>query len=686
MKRFTKSITNSLKDIFEYKCIIQTFLFCFLGYYVSSPLVKESEWCYRAKDMSDLSRIAGVIYPDVLQVDNLVSSMLEMMHPGIKGEKSLHTSKNAELGIIGSSIAFNETRTSFAVLDGVIENLPELRRDLKSAGIFTHLPEPQDVLLAAYTQWNERFIEKVDGAFALAIVNTEKQELFLARDRIGKKPLYWYQTKSHLIFGSELKALLATGLVPQTPSSDALAMYLYFGYIPQDLSPIEGINKLLPSHYLHYRLGKGKAIRPYWSYSTFFLKESREKPKEILANLSALLQTSTRNLIPPNDKPLGCFVTGGLGSSTVAWEVTRQTEKGRTEGFSVGFKNETEDDVSTAEIVAKTLNIKEKSTLVTPKNLMDDLVSIVWNLGEPLADPNIVATWKLSELAAKSTSTIFSGMGSDEFLAGHNRYTTVEQAISLISRLNLIPSPLIKHLLIPAAKLIYPKAAFNILKIARTNPWQFEYMRHSALFNEADIKVAAPKLSSYFDPDVFLHKFHNLSRITSSVASYLYLDVKTRLPDHYMFQYERITKAHGLSWRTPFLSRELIEYTASLPEPNILSQDETASYLKPLISPIFPESVVKRPKKSRPHFLQSWAEHPEINALFHFLEEGTLVKTGIISESWIKNELKDHGKGNNNFQNLFSLLVLEVWFRLYINHPIRPEPPTTNLNELLAKS
>ncbi|MCB1113373.1 MAG: asparagine synthetase B [Chlamydiia bacterium] len=636
--------------------------------------------------MSDLSRIAGVIYPDVLQTDNLTSVMLDMMRTGIDGEKSVHTSKNSQIGVIGSEVAFNEKRDCFCVLDGLIENLPDLRRELKAAGISQTLHGPADVILAAYHLWHERFLEKIDGAFALAIVNTKKHELILARDRIGKKPLYWYQDKSHLIFGSELKALLATGIVPQTACSDALAMYLYFGFIPQDLSPIEKVNKLLPSHYLIYRADKGKSVKPYWSYSACFKEPSKESPKEILSHLSHLLETSTQNLIPPGEDPVGCFVTGGLGSATVAWEVTRKTKPGRTRGFSVAFESETEIDMEVAQKITQRLDIKDTSILVTAKSLIENLVSIVWNMGEPLADPNMVATWCLSKLAAQSTKTIFSGMGSDEFLAGHNRYTNVEQDVPYISRLNLIPTPIIRHIIVPILERVYPKAAFNVLRVAKTNPWQFEYMRHNALFNEGDLREAAPRLAPYYDPDVFLHKFHNLPRITSSVSSYLYIDVKTRLPDHYMLQYERITKANGLSWRTPFLNQEIVEYTASLPEPDVLSQDETASYLKPLIEPVFSEAIVKRPKKSRPNFLKTWAEQPEMSAIFRYLENGTLVQTGIISQEWIKKELDAHGKVNKNFRNLFSILVLEVWFHLFINHPIRPKPPTTDLSELLSET
>lgn len=635
--------------------------------------------------MSELSRLAGIIYPEVLQVEDLVVPMLDVMKTGISGESFTHTSKNFQLGSVGSELAFNEKKTMFAALDGRIENLPELKRALKSNGISINLEDPAPILLAAYSVWKEDFIQKVEGVFAIAIFDSEKGELFLARDRIGVKPLYWYQDNRHFIFGSELKSLLATGIVPQTADSDALAMYLYFGFIPQDLSPIKEVNKLLPGHYLLHQVNKGRVIRPYWSYSSYFSRPLKEKPNEILLNISDLLSNSTQELLPEKKETIGCFITGGIGSATVAMEVSDQAPPNQTRGFSVCFEGENEEDLAVANIIATTLDIPQISSTLPSSALLDHLVSIVWNLDEPLADPTIVTTWKLCELAANETNTVFSGMGSDEFLAGHNRYTNREQAISYMSRMNLIPNSIIRNVLIPVTKFIYPKAAFKILKVARTNPWQFEFLRHNAVFDQTTLKLIAPKLADYFDPDVFLHKFHHLSHIPSGVSSLVYIDVKTRLPDHFILLYERLTKAHGLAWRCPFLNKKLIEYTAALPEPKVLAEDEAASYLKPLIDPVFPENIVNRPKKSRYNMLNSWAEHPEIKAVFQYLKKGTLVETGIISEDWMNEQLSPTRTNKDNFRNLWPILVLEVWFHLYINHPIRPRLATTNLHELLSE-
>lgn len=630
--------------------------------------------------MHDPARFAGIIYPDVLQMNDLIPPMLDTMRGGLKPIREIHTYRNVQFGSVGAKILYNDKRTIFGTFDGLIENAPQLEKQVgKSAG-----DNPAQLLIWAYELWKEDCIEKIEGDFAFAIYDTEEQLLLLARDRIGKKPLYWYHDQHHLIFGSELKSLLATGLVPQTADLNAVAMYLYFGFIPQDLSPIKDVNKLLPASYLLFQPGQGRSIHHYWSYSYYFEKKQTDDPKDVTHTISTLLESASKRLMSSRKEPFGCFITGGIGSATVAWEVSRLAIE-PPHGYTVAFSGQNEDDSKIAAEVAKTVNIPLQSSTITPDSLVKNLISIVWNLDEPIADPTIVATWNLSEMAARDTKTVFSGMGSDEFLAGHNRYTNVEQEMGFINRLNLIPGPILRHIIVPALHLFSPAAAFNILKVNRTNPWQFEFLRHNAVFDEHQLREAAPQLSRYFDPDTFLHKFHHMSRINSSVAQLLYLDVKTRLPDHFMLQYERLTKAHGLSWRSPFLDRELVEYAAGLLEPEVLLESSTASYLKPIIAPIFSPDIVGRPKRSRPSFLNAWTPLPEIRHLFQYLLRGTLIETGIISEAWLREQLFGEGVSQHNFRLLWSILILEIWYHLFINRPIRAVPATKNLHELLSE-
>jgi asparagine synthase (glutamine-hydrolysing) len=243
--------------------------------------------------------------------------------------------------------------------------------------------------------------------------------------------------------------------------------------------------------------------------------------------------------------------------------------------------------------------------------------------------------------------------------------------------------PIVKNLLLPVLALINKQTVFNILQRSKTNPWHSDYLNRNALFNDNVRSAASPKLGKLFDPIVFLHKFHNLPLIKSNVASYMYFDVKTRLPDSFMMQYERLTSAHGLEWKTPFLSEKLIEYTAQLHTSNEMKEESAFFVLKHILKDTFPSNILNRPKKTRKHFLESWATTPEITKLFQLLSQGSLVENGIISKEWIDKQLKTPHQQKESFRYLWSILTLEIWFRLFINRAIQPQPPSISVSELL---
>lgn len=630
------------------------------------------------------SAFAGIIYPDVLQVTDLVENMLHVLQHRAEGAHYVHTYKNFQLGCIGLRYTISPKKNHFLCLDGWIDNESALRdvlSELEPSAIFAN---DLELLLLAYKHWGNNFLGRLSGEFALMLLDQDRNILLLARDFIGKKPLYWYQDKRYFLFGSELKSLLATGIVPQTPAPDAIASYLFFGFTPQDMTPIKDVNKLLPAHYLIFSLNQGQQIHPYWSYSSFFLNRTHAHKSQIVKHINELLEENVRVRIP-REGPLGCFVSGGLGSATIAYYVQRIAQEHPIQAFTEGFRGYSEEDINATKTVCRNLSIKQTIGEMTPSQFLEEYPKIVWFLDEPLSDPNVMATWGLAKNSSRFTKTVYSGMGSDELLAGHSRYTIAEREVALVNRLSLLPAGLVKHLLVPLYRIFYPSAAFAILKGYRTNPWQFEYLRHAALFDEPLLEEASPKLAGLFNPETFLNKFHHLPRIQSNVSSFLYFDVKTRLPDAFILQYERLTRACGLTWHTPFLGKSLVEYAASLPEPESLLESETASYLKPLVQDIFPESFTKRPKKTRKHLLSSWVEHQGVFDVFQLLLHGTLVETGLISQKWLSQQLVTSDQMRNAFPQLFALLNLEIWFKLFINRSITAFPPSISLKDLLQE-
>lgn len=624
--------------------------------------------------------IAGIVYPDVFQVTDLIESMLSPLKHRASGEKHSFTFKNFQLGCFGNGFATDSKKNIKLSLDGWIENLKELQADLGM-----HNLSEEETLIECYIRYGISFLKKISGEFAIVLLDQEKGHLYLARDPIGKKPLYWYHDKYYFIFASEIKALLATGIVPQTAAPDSIASYLFFGYTPQDMTPIQGVSKLLPAHYLYLNNFHGKQIIPYWSYSSFFQKRAHEHKSKLIVRLDELIKSSVSARIPETGA-LGCFVSGGLGSGTVAYYVKRLSEGHDIKAFTAGFGADSEEDVESAELVAKSLHMPQQTANITPQYFLENYAKIVWYLDEPLADPNVIATWKLAQMASPYSKITYSGMGSDELLAGHSRYTLAERQLKVYNRLKYIPDPVIHRILIPIVNFFSKEKALKLLKMSRTNHWHFEYLRNSALFDESTMLVASPVCAGLFDPETFLHKFYNLSRVHSNVSALLYFDIKTRLPDLYILQYERLMSASGVDWETPFLDKSLIEYSATLPEPEMLNESQTASYLKPLVEDLFPETFLNRPKKTRKYFLADWMDNDDIANLFYLLRRGTVVETGIISREWLEEQLETREQMKQNFAQLFAILSLEVWFRLFINRAITPSAPTLPLDQLLQEN
>ena len=631
-----------------------------------------------------MGAIAGVVYPDVFQVTNLTQSMLSALARRSSLTPRTYSWKRVQLGTIGQPLGANEKHSVLLILDGRVQNVPSLRSQLQDAGYHLATEDATEVLVHCYDLWGIDFLKQLEGDFALALLDERENILVLARDPIGKRPLYWYQDEHHFLFASELNALLATGAVPQTPAIDGLAMYLSLGYLAQDVSPIQGVNKLLPAHYLVFHLEGHVSIRPYWSYSSYFTKNLSSPIEEVAGTLSSLLQSSIDGCCPENS-PVGCLVSGGLGSAAVTYYARRCIDSDRVRTYSAGFLGESDADLQTAAEVASELRLSHKYEVVTQNTFLDDLVRIVWHMGEPIADPTTLVTWKLARLASTESRTVLSGMGADELLAGHSRYTLAEQQERYIPLMKRLLQDSIRRYMVPTVQLISQPWALSLLKESRTNPWQSAFLHSSTIFSEATLRRVSPTLDGLFDPDTFLQKFHRLPQIDSVVASYLYFDVKTRLPELYIQQYDRLMTAFGLDWQAPFLKKELVEFLAGFPEPEDLLQEQTASPLKHALRGHLSDAVIDRPKQSRPHFLSSWANTEAFREAMRQLQTGVCVEQGVISGTWLKHQIESPSRRQHSFKQLWTILTLEVWLRLFINRPVRTTPPEGSLMDLLAE-
>ncbi len=444
-----------------------------------------------------MAGIAGVVYPDIFQTRRLVETMLGIVEHRGHNRQDIQRFKNIEIGICGAPCAHGEHSDVSIFLDGDIYNTAELLEALKKAGLKIKNNNDADILVYAYEHWGIDFIKKLNGSFAIALLDRKEQSLFIIKDRLGKKPLYWAEHNKHFLFSSELKSILSTGVLPQTPAEDALAAYFFLGYIPQDMTLIKNANKLLPGYYLQHKLDGRTSIHSYWSYSSYFNEKSEISPEESSQLLDSLLQDSVHKRIK-TDSPLACSLGGGLGSATIAYYLNKNGNKQDLQTVTTYYEGENESDFEAASSVSNSLGLRQHHHCIKHDTLLNDLINIVWHLDEPIADPSIVQTWHQCALAKTIGTTIYSGMGCDEITGGHLRYLLKAGAIQPLSWLHSLPHTMIHKALLPFIKLFNIRSSYKLLRKYNAPPQKLSFLRYNSIFTEREISHLSPNISGYF--------------------------------------------------------------------------------------------------------------------------------------------------------------------------------------------
>lgn len=630
--------------------------------------------------------VAGILYSDVFRANNLMQPMMQALrHRSGKAGHDVYNHRNVQLGLCGGTFFTDAARSLFTGIDGRLTNGDALYTKLLQRGHPCKTKDAQELIFYSYMEWGERCFEQIEGDFVIILIDQAQRRLFICRDRIGKRPLYWYQDANFFLFASELKALLATGIVPQSPAMDGLASYLYFGFIPQDMSPIQGINKLLPAHYLEIDFNGKKQIIPYWSYSSYFEKQQPIPLEKIVSDLDGFVRKNIADAFSSTDN-IGCFLSEGEGQKAVANYASLLLPNKNLTAYSIDFLGDNAQELEQGQAMARQLGMRHEVVSLSAKNLLDDLLKIVWHLDEPLADFNILSTWRLISTAGRESAAILSSMGCDELFAGHPRYSVREQEGWLTKGFREVVKKF-RGALIPLAQMFSTPKALHLLKSQLSNPGQYPYIRQIALMGDEEIALASRRLAGFFDPEIFLRKFYKLHLFPQSVAAYLYLDVKTSLPDQHLSPFDKITNAHAIRWASPFLSRQVEEYLAGLPEPERMKETDTGAYLKAMIARVFPGAQTASSSKRDSGLRNRYVLRSQLLDIFEILPEGFLVETGLISKSWLREQL---GLLEGNvfvFDRIWAIFVLEIWFRMFVQEPVHSTPPpTAEIHEFLKIS
>ncbi len=562
----------------------------------------------------------------------------------------------------------NETGTVHVVFNGEIYNFVELRESLADLGHRFRTLSDTETIVHAYEQWGDDFVNHLNGMFAIALWDEERARLVLARDRAGIKPLYYAHANGVLVFGSELKALLKSGLIPRELDYRALGQYLSLEYIPAPASIVRGVRKLRPGHVLTAST-TGVCERAYWDLS-LARSESDPLPGSVDDHVHAFREVLRRAVRQEmvSDVPVGVLLSGGIDSSTVAAFMSQATNE-PIQSFSVSFAERSFDESRYARMVATHVGSQHHELQVTPADLTEALPTISSIVDEPFADPSIVPTYLVSRFARERVKVVLGGDGADEMLAG---YSTL-QAHRLVPIYRAIPKAVRHRLLEPAAARLPASPCFpafdlllrRFVQSADAPSWHRHQLLTAALFGSTKSAVLSPDVRQATDEPGFESLLaatpaasgaeHPLNRI-------LYQDFNLYLEGDVLTKTDRASMAASLETRVPFLNLNVLLHLERVPVALKLRGLTRKYLLREVVGNLLPRSIITRRKRGFSIPIATWINHELRSLTKDYMNDARLRREGVFDPSTVKALLNEHAQGaRNNAKVIWTILMFQVW-------------------------
>jgi asparagine synthase (glutamine-hydrolysing) len=561
----------------------------------------------------------------------------------------------------GCDVAFT------VVFNGEIYNHRELQRELELRGHRFKSRSDTETIIHAYEEYGARCVDQLTGMFAFAIWDARERELFIARDRVGKKPLYYTITPGGtLTFGSELKSLREHPEFRGEICVEALDAYLTFGYVPDPLTIFQDVHKLPPGHHLTFKDGRAR-VAQYWDFP---YQQPQENPAQseddCLEELRALLDEAVRVRLEA-DVPLGAFLSGGIDSSTVVGLMARHMNQ-PVKTFSIGFHEDSYNELKYARIAARKFGTDHHEFIVTPE-VCDIVEELVWHFDEPFADSSAIPTYMVAKLAREHVKVVLSGDGGDELFAGYTRYATHRRRRGFAHLPRLVREKLMQPL---GASLPHGAWGRNYIhKVAL--PSIDRYIEDVSIFTRLNKPLLYTddlrRQLGNSEPGKRFRDYAAHSRVDGSLDPLLYLDSKTYLPGDILTKVDRMTMAVGLEARVPLLDHKLIEFVCTrIPSHMKLRGLETKHILKRTVRDFVPPEILTRPKQGFGVPIDQWLNDKLRDRLRDTLSEPRTTQRGYVDPRYVNLLLDEHARGRRDHATeLWTLFVLELWHRTFVD-------------------
>lgn len=570
----------------------------------------------------------------------------------------------------GAQPIFNEDKSKFIVYNGELYNYRSLRKELSSLGHIFTTKTDTEVVLHAYEEYGSACLAKFNGMFAFSIYDINTRELFIARDRLGIKPLYYSQRQDIFAFASEASTL--TDLMPEVaPDWDGISKYLHFGYVPFSHSPFAGILKLPPGSFAFLNDGE-LSIEQYWE-PEYEPCEEGISFAEACDNVDKLLEECMQ-AESMSDVPLGLFLSGGLDSAAVGYYMNRTSPR-KVRSFGIEFAEATHDESKDSQLLAQHLNIEHTNVFFGPEQLKKSFIDVFNHIDEPFADATTLPLYHLAKETRKDLKVVLTGWGGDELFAG---YPTLS-AHKYSAYLRKLPSFVLQDILPWMVKKIPPSDSymgleFKAKRFIRGVELSPE-LQHFAWMGYFDME----NTSSLFVPEIS-QKIHENSKehiqgfIDSSLnescaySRIMHLDNRFFLPGNGLFQADRMSMATSLEARVPLLNSKLYDYVNKLPMKIKMHYGKPKELLRSVLRPHLPERIINKPKKGFGPPVANWTKR-ELRGVFERLFSSKQInQSGIFVADKIKKLYDDHVSCKaDNGRELWALLSFQLWYERHIN-------------------
>ncbi|HWP56507.1 MAG TPA: asparagine synthase (glutamine-hydrolyzing) [Candidatus Acidoferrales bacterium] len=563
----------------------------------------------------------------------------------------------------------NEDQTVWITYNGEIYNFQALRSELEQRGYRFRSHSDTEVILRLYESGGIDCLQKLNGMFAFALWDRRQKTLFLARDRIGEKPLHFGLIPDGIVFASEIKALLKHPQISRDIDLKSLSKYLTYEYVPAPNSIFTQIKKLEPGSYLAYRQGQIE-VHAYWDIPLTDNPISYRTEQEYIEELRERFSRAVKARLVA-DVPVGVFLSGGIDSGLVAALAVR--EKPHLECFTIGFDEPSFDETAYARAVASALGAEQQVMTFTMREMAETLRKLPELLDEPLADASILPTYLLSKFTAERVKVALSGDGGDELFAGYPTY----QAHRLVTYYDSLPG-FVKTALRAAASYL-PVSHKNISADFKVK----QFLKGAGVSSEirffiwmggfidaekrelltGDVKAVLRAHNTYED----IFQYISTSKLTRDLERILYLSMKLYLQDDVLVKVDRASMANSLEVRCPFLDHELVEFVCHLPTVYKLNGIKTKYILKKAAEGMIPRAVITRPKKGFGIPLSRWLCTDLKELMLHYLSEDRIKKQGLFNFSYVRALIDSHlRKESDHRKLLWPLIVFQIWHERFI--------------------